>query len=124
MERRLLEVGAHLRREVLVLWVEVLGLVLEVMQWLQRVLQGLVLKLLLLMVVMLVVVLMMMLEVIVVVLTQQMLVHVVRKLLGLIFEELLKLLRGLFVGDEPVLWREEAKPVRGGGGLKCQINQG
>lgn len=96
MEHWLLEVGAHLQREVLVLWVEVLGLVLEVMQRLQRVLQGLVLKLLLLMVVMLVVVvvvvLMMMLEVIMVVLTHQMLVHVMRKLLGLIFEELLKLL--------------------------------
>lgn len=101
-----MEVGAHLWGQVLVLWVEVLGLVLEVMQGLQRVLQGLVLKLVVVVVV------------IMVVLTHQMLVHVVRKLLGLVFEELLKLLRGLFVCDEPVLWRE-AKPVRGGGWWVC-----
>lgn len=115
MEHRLLEMGVHLWREVLVLWMEVLGLVLEVMQRLQRVLQGLVLELMLLMVVVLVVLvvvvvmlmMLMMLEVIMVVLIHDLLVHVTGKLLGLVFEELLKLLGGLFVCHKPVLWREE-----------------
>lgn len=113
MEHRLLELRVHRWREVVVLWVEELGLVLEVMQRLQRVLHGWVLELMLLMlmVVGVVVMLLMMLEVmvmvVVVVVIHDLLVHVMDKLLGLVFEELLKLLGGFFVCHEPVLSREE-----------------
>lgn len=104
MEHRLLELGVHLWGEVLVLRMEVLGLVLEVMQRLQRVLQCLVLELMVVLVV--VVVLMMLLEMIMVVLVHDLLVHIMSELLGLVFEELLKLLGGLLVRDKPVLQRE------------------
>lgn len=65
------------------------------------------LELMLLLMVVVVVMLLMMLEVIMVVLIHDLLVHIMDKLLGLVFEELLKLLGGLFVCHKPVLLREE-----------------
>lgn len=103
MEHWLLELGVHLWREVLVLWVEELGLVLEVMQRLQRVLQGLVLELMLLLMGVVVVVMLLMQEVVMMILIHTLLVCIMGKRLGLIFEEFLKLLGGLFVRHKPVL---------------------
>ncbi|TNN45437.1 hypothetical protein EYF80_044383 [Liparis tanakae] len=98
------ELDFGLQVEAVVLRVEVL----QVMQRLQRVLHGLVLHRLLLVleVEVVEVVLLLLLQVVVVLLVvvvHDLLVHVQDELLGLVFEELLKLLGGLLVGHEPVL---------------------
>lgn len=82
---------------------EVLGLVLEVMQRLQGVLQALVLELLMVVGAVVVVVL----EVAVVVLVQPLLGHVTHKTVGLVLQKLLKFFEGLLVCDKPFLWRPE-----------------
>lgn len=110
MEHGLLQLRVHLWREVLLLRVEVR----QVVQWLQGLLQALVLELMLLMMMVMVmmmlllmrtvvVVVVVLLEVVLVVLIQKLLVCVRSKLLGLVFEELFKLLEGLLVCHEPLL---------------------
>lgn len=58
------------------------------------------------------VMLLVVLEVVMVVLIHDRLVHVMDKLLGLVFEELLKFLGGFFVCHKPVLQHEQEERVR------------
>lgn len=81
---------------------EVLGLVLEVMQRLQGLLE-------LLMVVAVVV----MLKVTAVVPVQPLLGHIMHKIPGLVLKKLLKLLEGFFVCHKPILQRAEMQTLGG-----------
>ena len=102
-----MELGVCLWLEVLPVWMEELGVVLEVMQWLQRVLQGQVLELLLLLMMVVVRVmrlqLLLLLQVVMVVLMDSLLVCIKDNPLWLVLEELLKLLGGFFVSHKPIL---------------------
>lgn len=121
MEQWLLELGFHQWSGVLLILMKILGVVLEVMQRGQGVLQALVLEqLLLLMQVVLAEVVVLIVTVVVPV--QPLLGHIMHK--RLVLEELLKLLEGFFVGHKPVLRRsgtqtnaEVSRTMNGGEGV-------